>query len=58
MYTLNLLELFNLPSRSYDVETVHMIIESWKFAFSNRMALVRIPTSDNKQILMLLEDLV
>jgi gamma-glutamyltranspeptidase/glutathione hydrolase/leukotriene-C4 hydrolase len=39
MYTLNLLELFNLPKRSYDVETVHMIIESWKFAFSNRMAL-------------------
>jgi gamma-glutamyltranspeptidase len=42
MYTLNLLELFNLPKRSYDVETVHMIIESWKFAFSNRMALVSI----------------
>lgn len=40
LFILNLLELYNLPTRSYDADTIHLIVETFKWAFSNRMALV------------------
>jgi gamma-glutamyltranspeptidase/glutathione hydrolase/leukotriene-C4 hydrolase len=39
LFILNLLELYNFATRPYDVDTIHLIIEAFKWAFSNRMVL-------------------
>lgn len=37
--SLNILENFQLHKKSYNAETIHLIIETMKFAFSNRLVL-------------------